>query len=110
MFNTPEAVLIGFDYLNATRLEELRRNLDMLYSTKAGTCPGDREFGLDPTFLDCPINVAKNLFALEVIEKTQIYEDKAEIVNIEYTQSANGNLTPKIVIRPKKLEDTEEET
>lgn len=50
--------------------------------------------------------MARNLFALEVIEKTEIYEDKAEILNIEYTQSADGNLTPKITIGPKDPEDT----
>ena len=64
MFGTPETVIIGFDYLNATELEEMQRNLDLLYSTRA------------------------------------------EILNIEYTQSADGNLTPKITIGPKDPEDT----
>ena len=108
MFNAPEVAIIGFDYLNATELEEMQRNLDLLYSTRAGTCPGDRNFGLEQTFESCPTNVARNLFALEVIEKTEIYEDKAEILNIEYTQAEDGNLTPKIIIGPKDPEDTEE--
>lgn len=105
MFNEPEVAIIGFDYLKATELEEMQRNLDMLYGTRAGTCPGDRNFGLEQTFESCPTNVAKNLFALEVIEKTEIYENKAEILNIEYTQAEDGNLTPKITIRPKDPED-----
>ena len=37
MFNTPEIALIGFDYLNATELERIKRNLKLLYSTSAGT-------------------------------------------------------------------------
>lgn len=81
----------------------------MLYSTAAGTCPGDRNFGLDQTFESYPTNVAQNLFALEVIEKTEIYEDKAEVLNIEYTQAEDGNLTPKIVIGQKKPDDTGED-
>ncbi len=109
MFNTPEVAIIGFDYLNATKLEEMQRNLDLLYSTRAGTCPGDRNFGLEQTFESCPTNVARNLFALEVIEKTEIYEDKAEILNIEYMQSADGNLTPKIIIGQKEPDDTGED-
>ena len=40
--------------------------------------------------------------------KTEIYEDKAEILNIEYTQAEDGNLTPKIIIGPKDPEDTED--
>ena len=107
MFNSPEVVIIGFDYINATELEKMQRNLDLLYGTRAGTCPGDRNFGLNQTFESCPTNVARNLFALEVIEKTEIYENKAEILNIEYTQAEDGNLTPKIIIGPKDPEDIE---
>ncbi len=105
MFNAPEIVIIGFDYINATELEKMQRNLDLLYGTRAGTCPGDRNFGLNQTFESCPTNVARNLFALEVIEKTEIYENKAEILNIEYTQAEDGNLTPKVIIGPKNTED-----
>ena len=100
----PEVAMVGFDYLNAAELEEMRRNLGLLYSTRAGACPGDRNFGLEQDFESCPTNVARNLFALEAIEKTEIYEDKAEILNIEYTQAADGNLTPKIIIGPKDPE------
>ena len=108
MFGTPETVIIGFDYLNATELDEMQRNLELLYGTRAGTCPGDRNFGLEQTFEGCPTNVARNLFALEVIEKTEIYENRAEILSIEYTQAEDGNLTPKIIIGPKDPEDTED--
>ena len=108
MFNAPETALIGFNYLGATELEEMQRNLGLLYGTRAGTCPGDRNFGLNQDFESCPTNVARNLFALEVIEKTEIYEDRAEILNIEYTQAEDGNLTPRIIIGPKDPEDTED--
>lgn len=108
MFNAPEVAIIDFDYLNATKLEEMQRNLSLLYSTRAGTCPGDRNFGLEQDFESCPINVAKNLFALEVIEKTEIYESKAEVLNIEYIQSVDGNLTPKVTIGWREQEEIEE--
>lgn len=39
MFGTPETVIIGFDYLNATELEEMQRNLDLLYSTRPARRP-----------------------------------------------------------------------
>lgn len=103
MFNVPEIVFINFDYLNASVLEEVRRNLLLLYETPEGTCPGDRSFGLDQEFVDCPVNVAENLFALEVIEKTGVYEKRAEIVDISYRQAENGNLTPRINIQLKDL-------
>lgn len=109
MFNQPEVSLIGFDYLNATELEELQRNLSLLYSTAAGTCPGDRNFGLDQSFESYPTNVAQNLFALEVIEKTEIYERRAEVTDISYEQAEDWSLTPKIIIGKRELDDAEEE-
>ena len=109
MFNIPEITIIGFDYLNATEMEELRRNLSLLYGTRAGTCPGDRNFGLEQDFESCPMNVAQNLFALEVIEKTEIYENKVEVSDITYTQAEDGNLTPKIIICRKEPDDTDED-
>lgn len=105
MFNNPEITFINFNYLKATVLEEVQRNLLLLYETAEGTCPGDRSFGLNQDFVDRPISIAKNLFALEVTEKTEIYENRAEIINISYEQAENGNLTPKITIKLKDLED-----
>lgn len=107
MFNVPEIAFINFNYLNASVLEEVQRNLLLLYETAEGTCPGDRSFGLDQKFVDCPVNVAENLFALEVIEKTGLYEKRAEIADISYRQAENGNLTPKVSIRLKDFEDGE---
>ncbi len=107
MFGMPEFKIIGFDYLNATELEKIQRNLNLLYSTAAGTCPGDRNFGLDQSFESCPTNIAQNLFALEIIEKTEIYESRIEIKDIFYTQEEDGNLTPRIIIGVK--EDVGEE-
>lgn len=109
MFNEPEVSLVGFDYLNATELEELQRNLSLLYSTAEGTCPGDRNFGLDQSFESCPTNVAQNLFALEVIEKTELYESRAEVIDISFEQAENWSLTPKITIGKRESDDAEEE-
>lgn len=107
MFGTPKFEIIGFDYLNATELEKIQRNLNLLYSTAAGTCPGDRNFGLDQTFESFPTNIAQNLFALEIIEKTEIYESRIEIKDIFYAQEEDGNLTPRIIIGVKGEENEE---
>ncbi len=102
MLKTPTIKLIGFDYLNEKEIEEIRRNLALLYETAEGTCPGDRHFGLSLDFQDAPLNVAINLYALEVIEKTEIYEDRVEILDIEYKHSDVGELIPKITIGIKE--------
>ncbi len=109
MFNKPEVSLDGFDYFTATEIEELQRNLGFLYSTAEGTCPGDRHFGLDQSFESYPLNVAQNLFALEVIDKTEEYESRVEILDISFSYEEDGNITPKITIGLKNAEDYEDE-
>lgn len=109
MFGIPEVTILKFDYLNATEVERIKRNLNLLYSTAAGTCPGDRNFGLDQSFESFPINVAKNLFALEVIEKTELYESRMEVLNITYEQAEDGNLTPKIMVSQRDTDEDDQE-
>lgn len=109
MFGIPEVTILKFDYLNATEVEQIKRNLNLLYSTAAGTCPGDRNFGLDQSFESFPINIAKNLFALEVIEKTELYESRMEVLNITYEQAEDGNLTPKIMVSQRDTDEDEQE-
>lgn len=109
MFQKPEVSVVGFDYLGSTELAQLQRNLSFLYSTAAGTCPGDRNFGLDQSFESYPVNVAQNLFVLEVVEKTEIYENRAEVLDVTFEQAEDGNLTPQILIGEKEPEDAEEE-
>lgn len=109
MFNKPEVLLDGFNYMDATGLEEIKRNLECLYGTAEGTCPGDRNFGLDQSFESYPVNVAQNLFALEVIEKTEEFESRAEILDISFSHTEDGNMTPEITIGLKDTEEEEDE-
>ena len=109
MFQTPELSFMGFDYISATEIGKMKRNLELLFSTAAGTCPGDRNFGLDQSFESCPLDVAQNLFALEAIEKTEIYEKGAEILDISFGQAEDGNLIPYIIVGQKDAEDMEED-
>ena len=61
------------DDVSALRLNETRpvaavlQNIAMLLATKKGEVPFFREFGLEQKFLDKPLNIARNMFALEVI-------------------------------------------
>ena len=109
MFNKPEVLLDGFGYLSATELEIIKRNLECLYSTAEGTCPGDRSFGLDNSFESYPVNVAQNLFALEVIEKTEEYVSRAVILDISFIYGEDGNMTPGITIGLKDTEEDDED-
>ena len=87
------------NYESSEILDEILRNLRVLYGTVVGTHSGDRDFGLDTSFVDMPPPTAKALFSAEVIRKTRIYEPRAEVRGVEWEEDAKaGILTPKVVI------------
>lgn len=75
------------------------RNLRVLYGTRAGEQALDRSFGIDESVQDAPQEFARALLAAEYVRKTQQYEPRARVVNVEWSaMGAEGKLTPKVVI------------
>lgn len=79
--------------------EEIARNLRFLLLTPAGTCPLDREFGLDQSlFIDMPMNVAQNTLAVEIMDKVDRYEPRVSVREVTYTATETGQIIPSVVI------------
>ena len=78
--------------------EDIVRCLNMLYSTRAGSQPMDRDFGIDyEGAVGYPLDVAKNKLALEIIEKTEIYEPRVEVTSVEFeVEVSEGRLVPRM--------------
>lgn len=76
---------------------DVKRCLETLLSVRAGSQPLDREFGisLDGT-AGYPLDVAKNMLALEIIEKVRIYEPRVEVDNVEFEADTDGRIVPHI--------------
>ncbi len=79
--------------------EDIRRCLALLYSTQRGSCPLNRNFGIDFTALDMPIEAAKNILAADIAEQTAIHEPRVEVTEVEYLLAADGRLIPKVVVQ-----------
>lgn len=79
--------------------EDIRRCLTTLYSIREGEQPLSRGMGLRTDFLDQPANLARNMFALEVIEKTRRYEPRVAVEKVDFTIGAEGQLIPVINIK-----------
>ncbi|MCM1026083.1 MAG: GPW/gp25 family protein [Roseburia sp.] len=92
---------VGFDYLSAGLVAEIKRNVTALIETPEGTCPGDRSYGISQEFVGLPADVAKNQAALAVIEKLAVYEPRAQLreVTIE-GDPKNGTITNIFLIGP----------
>lgn len=94
-----ENIKVVFDYSDG-EIADVKRCLETLYQTPEGTCPLDREFGLDLSlFVGAPMNdMVKNMFAVEIMEKTDRYEPRAKIKNINYQLDVNGHMAVEVII------------
>lgn len=89
-------VFIGFDYVEAALIDELRKNVETLLGTPAGTVPGDRNFGISQEFVGMPVPVVENLLSLEIIEKIDAYEPRLTVKNIAFEHDQNGNIKARV--------------
>lgn len=95
---------ISFNY-DSPEINEIARNLNTLYGTIAGTVPMDRNFGLNNDFVDYPPDVAKNMIALEMTEKTELYEPRVEVNEVTFTSTIDGTIIPNIILKKAELSD-----
>lgn len=77
---------------------EITRNVRTILTTPVGTCPLYRDFGVDVTMLDKPMDVAKNLYAVAVIEAVERFEPRVRVQEVIFTPNMDGRLDTKVVI------------
>lgn len=78
---------------------DIIRCLNVLYGSRVGTLALDREFGIDWSFLDMPIDYAKAMIESELITKTRKYEPRAAVKQVIWVgDAASGYINPKVVI------------
>jgi phage baseplate assembly protein W len=87
---------IDFD---AAGNDEIVQNIKTILTTRAGTVPMDRDFGVDMDIADLSMEAVKNQLTVDYINKIKKYEPRAEVqkVTFEY-DAANGIIKPKVVI------------
>lgn len=77
--------------------EDIRLCLDTLLSVRAGSQPLDREFGINfDSIVGFPVNVAKNMLSLEIMEKVDRYEPRVKVDCIDFLNDEDGILRPHI--------------
>lgn len=79
-------------------MAELDRKLALLYSTREGTMPLDREFGINMDFVDMPPEVAKSLYTAEITKKTAQFIPEVRVQSVQWTHGGEGVFYPKVVI------------
>lgn len=84
--NTPSPIKLN---QNDT-VESILQNISLLLSTKKGTVPMYREFGLPMEFVDKPLAVAQTLMIAEITEAIGTFEPRAELTSVSFSNDMNG--------------------
>lgn len=76
------------------------QNIAIILSTRQGTVPMYREFGLPMQFIDKPIPVAKVLMISEITEAIAKFEPRAKLLNVtfEIDENVPGKLIPTVEV------------
>lgn len=101
-----EEFILEYDF-TSEELEDIDKNVKNLYSTRAGSQPLDREFGIDyDSVVGLPLEVAKNQLALEIMEKTERYEPRVAVDTVDFTGNAvSGQLIPTVHLVKGEADD-----
>ena len=83
---------------------DIKRCLETLLSIREGSVPLDRNLGISyDNTIGYPMDVAKNMLALDIIEKVDMYEPRVEVVSVDIEIGEDGQQKPHI--RFKKREE-----
>ncbi len=77
---------------------EIIRNVENILLTPIGTDPLYRDFGIDTSVLDYPLDAAQNMAAVEVIDAIEKWEPRVQVQEVNFFPDPSGNLTAKVVI------------
>lgn len=78
--------------------EDVLNCLKTILSTPAGTVTFDRNFGIDISILDEPMNLVPILLTVEIIKKIRLYETRVAVKEVTFTTDSNNNLIPKVSV------------
>ena len=85
--------------LGATGVDEILQNISTIIRTPKYSVPLDRNFGIDASMVDMPIEVAENLVTVKIIEAIQEFEPRAIVQKVSYTKDhLTGTLKPKVQV------------
>ena len=89
---------------------DVKRCLETIVSVRAGSLPLAGDLGIDyDSIMDYPENIAKNILAVEIIEKVNTYEPRVKVTSVEFDTGSDGQLIPHIYfIRNDAYEEAEE--
>ena len=79
--------------------DDMLYRINLLLSTPKGTMLNDRDYGIDISFLDKPINLSESLFVIEASYALEKYEKTITVDSVEFTvDDVTGEVTATITL------------
>ncbi|MDA3731677.1 GPW/gp25 family protein [Niameybacter massiliensis] len=83
----------------ARGVEEILQNIAIILTTPKGSVTLDRDFGIDMSALDLPLEMAENICTAQIIEAIQDYEPRVKVAKVTYEKEhLTGVLKPKVQV------------
>jgi phage baseplate assembly protein W len=81
-------------------VKSVLQNIAIILSTRQGSVPLYRDFGLPMQFIDKPIAVARPLLIAEIVDAISVYEPRANVLNVtlEPDPEAPGKLVATVEV------------
>lgn len=98
---TVSAAGAGTLRLNETdRIASVLQNITMILSTRKGSVPLYRDFGLPMDFVDKPLPVARVMMIAAVREAVEEWEPRAAVLDVTFDRGAEqmGKLVPVVEV------------
>ncbi|MGN1125845.1 MAG: hypothetical protein ACI4RI_00240 [Ruminococcus sp.] len=90
---------MNFIYAGKKVGDDTLNRINLLLSTPKGTMPNDREYGIDISFLDNPINLSEGLFVIEASYALEKYEKTITVDSVEFSiDDTTGEVTATITL------------
>lgn len=90
------------DFAPSSEVREILQNVRTILSTRKGSVPLDRDFGLTWDQVDRPTAVVMMNIRSEIVDAIEAYEPRASVVSIEFDEDEagvmDGVLKPRVTI------------
>ncbi len=98
-----EIITVGrmppIDFAPASEAEEIIQNVRCLLATTKYSVPLDRDLGLDATYLDMPMEVAKAKMVSDIVLAIARDEPRAAVSKVEWEHDIDGILRAKVQVK-----------
>lgn len=85
--------------------EEILLSLKTLCSVYAGSCPLDRDFGIDAEIIDNDIEIAKTMFMQDILDKIEKYIPEIIVTELEFLEKEDMQGLWPVIYFTRKDED-----